>query len=245
MPIKITRNSIIHKHPIYLSITRNHWNFTFGNFYGKSTRNSTKNRPPSDPLFFFFFSPHDRSTGDPRRFGSLGFGSRSSPKIVLLKIDLCSAGRRRKSPLEPLKIAGKTRLQAIGFNGSRVASHGFSGLSGFLGSQVAGSSSWVPPELLNPRILVLAADHGGSDLPGLTGSFLGFLSLSGHGSLPRVQSVSTGDDCHRISLPFAKLHHPISPSLISLSLSLCSVSLSLSRIHRIPLSRSHSLISSL
>jgi hypothetical protein len=54
----------------------------------------------SDPLF----SPHDRSTRDPRRFGSLGSGSRSSPEFVSPKIGLCSAGRRRKPAVDSPEI---------------------------------------------------------------------------------------------------------------------------------------------
>lgn len=133
---------------------------------------------------------------------------------VLRPPDFASASTSRKSPLKPPKIAKKIRLQAVGFNGSRVASHGFSGLSGFLGLAGRGSRSWVPLELLNRRILVLAADHGGSDLPWIP---------------PPAPSSS------RVSL----LSLPSFISLnLSISLSLISLHLSLSVSH---LSRSHSL----
>jgi hypothetical protein len=101
-PIKITRNSINHKHPIYLLITLNHWNFTLGIFTKNPPEKLLKMAPnrSSDPLF----SPHDRSTRDPRRFGSLGSGSRSSPEFVSPKIGLCSAGRRRKPAVDSPEI---------------------------------------------------------------------------------------------------------------------------------------------
>jgi hypothetical protein len=59
---------------------------------------------------------------------------------------------------------------------------GFTAASGFLGSRVAGSSSWIPPELLNRRISVPVADHGGSGPHGYSGlhtRVTGFTSGSG------------------------------------------------------------------
>jgi hypothetical protein len=56
---------------------------------------------------------------------------KSTEKSHLRPLDFASASTLQKSPLEPPKIAEKTRLQAVGFNGSRVVSHRFSGLSGF------------------------------------------------------------------------------------------------------------------
>jgi hypothetical protein len=94
--------------------------------------------------------------------------------------DFASASTRRKSPLEPLKIAGKTRLQAVGFNGSRVASHGFSSLSGFSGLTGHGF------KLLGSAGAPQSPDSGSGCRSwrigppwahGLTGSFPGFLSL--------------------------------------------------------------------
>jgi hypothetical protein len=57
---------------------------------------------------------------------------------------------------------------------------------------VAGSSSWVPLELLNRRILVLAADHGGSDLHLSLSVFLS-LSASLSRSLLLSPSISLSD----------------------------------------------------
>jgi len=122
----------------------------------------------------------------------------------------------------------------------KVRLHGFSVIGSWLGGfgvTVSSETATGPPDF------PLTTGHGGSDLPGLTAHRIlsGFSLSRVMGSLPRVQSVSTGDDCDRISLPFTELHHPISPSLISLSLSLSSLFHSHSPDFTLSLYPSHSL----
>jgi hypothetical protein len=136
-----------------------------------------------------------------------------------------SAGKghwfRRKSRRKSLwRTGSSSRVRRV----TGCTSHGH-GSSGFLGSRVAGSSSWIPPELLHRQISVPVADHGGSGPHGswVTGS-------TGFGfSLSRVISGSRAHRRSRRRHPLVSSAPPIegsdsislnSPDLISLSASL-------------------------
>jgi hypothetical protein len=106
------------------------------------------------------------------------------------------------------------------------------GSLGFLGSRVAGSSPWIPPELLHRRISVPVADHGGSGPHGswVTGS-------TGFGfSLSRVISGSRAHRRSRRRCPLVSTAPPTggSGSDHSSTLPISSLSQNLSA-----LSRSH------
>jgi hypothetical protein len=123
------------------------------------------------------------------------------------ELGMGSTGNRLVSPENSLRSTGRRRR----VQRSRVASHWFSDLSGFLGLTGRGSHSWVLPELLNRRVLVLAT---GVAPPGSTGHGLSslFVSLMLGLSLSLVLSLSSHlsvSPCRHLSLS------------LNLSLTLC------------------------
>jgi hypothetical protein len=115
--------------------------------------------------------------------------------------------------------------------------HDCIGFSGFMGSRVAGSSSWIPQELLNRRISVPVADHRGSGPHGYSGLRTRVWQLLGSPSLFRLWASRKSIGFRRISnrganhggsdLPWVVGTPVLPPSVSSLTLPISSLGLSL------------------
>jgi hypothetical protein len=155
---------------------------------------------------------------------------KSIEKSHLRPLDFASTSTPRKSPQEPPKITGKTRLQAVGFNGSRVVSHGFSSFTNDRHQNWTSGHSRVlhdRPKIglvstgiaLPRRILVLAT--GIAHLGRRVTAFSRFVSLPLN--LSWVLSLPSASLPQQISL---YLRFSFSPNLSVSSLCLYSLTLS-------------------